>query len=241
MRIVPLVKSFLWLALLAFTGLLGWGWARHHPQDLPWTRLDLASPVGMFTGRKLVELTQDAPRCGALLTKAGVRFRPLPAVNAGRCGYADGVRFADGGSRRIGYSPADLGTSCAVAAGLTLWEWHVVQPAAQRNFGSAVTRIDHYGSYSCRRVNGREGGAFSEHATADAVDIAAFRLADGRRVDVVGDWNSPGEEAAFLREVRDGACDLFATVLSPDYNDAHRDHLHFDQAQRGARGWRGCR
>ena len=41
--------------------------------------------------------------------------------------------------------------------------------------------------------------------------------------------------------VRDGACDLFATVLSPDYNAAHADHLHFDQAMRGAMGWRGCR
>jgi hypothetical protein len=41
--------------------------------------------------------------------------------------------------------------------------------------------------------------------------------------------------------VRNGACQLFATVLSPDYNEAHRDHLHFDQAERGAMGWRGCR
>jgi hypothetical protein len=60
-------------------------------------------------------------------------------------------------------------------------------------------------------------------------------------VTVVGDWKGEGERAAFLREVRDGACDLFATVLSPDYNAAHRDHLHLDQARRGAMGWRACR
>jgi hypothetical protein len=60
-------------------------------------------------------------------------------------------------------------------------------------------------------------------------------------VSVVNDWTAGGAEAAFLREVRDGACRVFATVLSPDYNAAHRDHLHFDQAARGARGWRGCR
>jgi hypothetical protein len=40
--------------------------------------------------------------------------------------------------------------------------------------------------------------------------------------------------------VRDGACRLFATVLSPDYNAAHRDHLHLDEAKRGAM-WRACR
>jgi hypothetical protein len=88
---------------------------------------------------------------------------------------------------------------------------------------------------------GRDAGAWSEHATANALDIAAFRFADGRRVSVVGDWEGTPEERAFLREVRDGACKLFATVLSPDYNAAHRDHFHLDQADRGGMGWRACR
>lgn len=241
MRLLPFVKSLLWLAALAFVALLGWGYARQHPEDVPWAALDLGDPVGAFTGRKLAELTADGPRCQVLLERAGVRFTPLPPVGGARCGYADGVRFKGGGSRRIGLAPADVGTSCAIAAGLALWEWHVVQPAAERHFGTRVTRIDHYGSYSCRRVGGREGGAYSEHATADAIDVAAFRFGDGSRVDVADYWRTPGVEAAFLREVRDGGCDLFSTVLSPDYNQAHRDHLHLDQAMRGARGWRGCR
>ncbi|MET0248315.1 MAG: extensin family protein, partial [Sphingobium sp.] len=94
---------------------------------------------------------------------------------------------------------------------------------------------------SCRRLYGRSEGDFSEHATANAIDIAAFTLADGRRISVVTDWTGEGKDAAFLRAVRDGACDLFSTVLSPDYNAAHRDHLHLDQAERGARGGRACR
>ena len=65
-----------------------------------------------------------------------------------------------------------------------------------------------------------------------SIDIAAFVLEDGARVTVLGDWNGDAADAAFLRTVRDGACPLFATVLSPDYNDAHRDHFHFDQAGR---------
>lgn len=134
-----------------------------------------------------------------------------------------------------------LGIACPVAAALSVWEWQVVQPAAQRHFGSRVTAIDHFGSYSCRRIYGRDAGTWSEHATADAVDIAGFRLADGRRITVVGDWTGSGDKAAFLREVRDGACRLFATTPSPDYNAAHRDHLHLDQADRGAMGWRACR
>jgi len=241
MRLLPVLKGLLWLALAGFLLLIGWSYARQHPQDMPWTPLDLGDPVGAFTGRKLAALTLDGRQCRALLDRAGVHFSTLPPVRSGHCGYDDAVRFASGGSRRIGFAPKGLGTSCAVAAGLALWEWHVVQPAAQRHFGTGVTRIDHFGSYSCRRLYGRGEGGYSEHATADAVDIAGFRLANGTRITVVGDWAGEGEKAAFLREVRDGACDLYSTVLGPDYNAGHRDHFHLDQAERGRRGWRGCR
>ena len=222
--------------------LAGLRFTREHPQDLPWTPLDLAQPIGMFTGRKLTALTEDAPRCRALLDTAGVTYTVLPRRTDGsRCGYADGVRFGAGGSRGIDYTPADLGTSCPVAAALAVWEWEVVQPAARRHLGAEVARIDHFGSYSCRRLYGRATGGWSEHATADAIDIAGFRLADGRRVTVARDWDGDPAERAFLRAVRDGACRLFATTLSPDYNAAHADHFHLDQAERGAMGWRACR
>ncbi|HWT11990.1 MAG TPA: extensin family protein [Allosphingosinicella sp.] len=234
-----------WLLALGLAGLgalLLYGYARAHPEDLPWTALDLARPPGAFTGRKLADLADEGGRCLALLDAAGVRFTALPPRAAGpQCGYESAVRFAGGGALRIGYRPADLGTNCAVAAALALWEWHVVQPAALRHFGSEVATIEHFGSYSCRRLYGRGEGAWSEHARANAVDVAAFTLADGTRISVVGDWTEEGARGRFLREVRDGACGLFATVLSPDYNAAHRDHLHLDQAGRGAFGWRGCR
>jgi len=241
MKYLRRVKIFLVLALLAFLAFLGWGYARRHPEDLPWTRLDLARPVGAFTGRKLAALGGESETCRALLRRAGIRFVALPPRGGGQCGYDDAVRFSPGGALAIGYRPADLGTSCPVAAALALWEWHVVQPAALRRFGTKVAAVEHYGSYSCRRIYGRSEGAWSEHASANAVDIAAFRLADGRRITIVGNWKGDGARALFLRDVRDGACRLFATTLSPDYNAAHRDHLHLDQARRGAMGWRGCR
>lgn len=241
MRYLRMVKIFLVLALLAFLAFLGWGFARNHPEDVPWTELDLAHPVGAFTGRKLAALGGEGRKCRALLRRAGVRFVALPPRSGGQCGYEDAVRFSPGGALDLDYRPSELGTSCPVAAALALWEWHVVQPAALRHFGTKVASVEHFGSYSCRRLYGRSEGAWSEHASANAVDIAGFRLADGRRVSIFGDWKGPGAKARFLREVRDGACGLFATTLSPDYNAAHRDHLHLDQAERGAMGWRACR
>jgi hypothetical protein len=237
-------RIVIWLALLALLavgGLLLYAYAREHPEHLPWTELDLGRPIGLFTGRKLAALGEDAPRCRALLERAGIAFTALPPRRDGpQCGYSDAVRFGAGGSRLIVWRPEDLGTSCPVAAALAVWEWRAVQPAAQRHFGTGVAAVDHFGSYSCRRLYGRDEGAWSEHASANAIDVAGFVLADGRRVRVIADWTGDDAEARFLREVRDGACRLFATVLSPDYNEAHRDHLHLDQASRGRMGWRAC-
>jgi hypothetical protein len=242
MRWLRLIKTLLFLGLVAFAGLLLYGYARNHPQDMPWTELDLTQPVGAFTGRKLARLADDPDSCRGLLERAGVQFTSLPSRSDGpQCGYEEAVRLRAGGSLDLDYRPADLGMRCPVAAGLALWEWHVVQPAALEYFGQRVDSIEHFGSYSCRRLYGRDEGAWSEHATANAVDIAAFRLEDGRRISVARHWDSEDERAAFLRDVRDGACRLFATVLSPDYNQAHADHFHFDQAARGAMAWRGCR
>ena len=241
MRPLRILKTLLVLGLLAFAGMLFYGWARHHPENLPWTPLDLTQPIGVFTGRKLAGLGDDAEQCRALLDRAGIEFTALPPRSSdAQCGYDDAVRLT-GGAVGIDYRPAGLGASCPVAAALALWEWHVVQPAALEHFGQRVATIDHLGSYNCRRLYGREQGRWSEHATADAVDIAGFRLEDGTQISVLRDWEDDGPKSAFLDEVRDGACDLFATVLSPDYNAAHRDHLHLDQAARGEMGWRACR
>jgi hypothetical protein len=152
------------------------------------------------------------------LRRAGVRYTALPSRSEGaQCGYSDAVRFQAGGALDLAYAPADVGTSCPVAAALALWEWHVVQPAAIRHLGTKVARIEHLGSYSCRRLYGRSEGQWSEHASANAIDIAGFgwRTGAGQRA---GDWGRETARAAFLRS-RDGACPLFATVpFAPDYN-----------------------
>ena len=233
------------LIVAALAAWFGWrefqAYVRAYPELFPWTPLSLADPVGPFTARKLATLTGDAGQCRALLAQVGDRDRAAPPVAAATadCGYADGMTLiAEDGTPD--FAPSGLVTSCPVAAALRLW-LPAVQAAARRHLGAKVVRIDHFGSYSCRRLYGGSEGPWSEHATADALDIAGFRLADGRRITVAADWTSADDEAAFLRAARDSACQLYSTVLSPDYNQAHHDHLHLDQAARGARGGRLCR
>ncbi|HEX8485584.1 extensin family protein [Sphingomonas sp.] len=238
-------RTLVWITgtgIVATLLLLLWSGLRGRPQDLPWTPLDLSQPAGMFTAGKLASLGDDAKACRALLKRAGIRYTALPSRrDSAQCGYDDAIRFASGGARSIALQPATVGMACPVAAALAMWEWEVVQPAAQRHLGRRVTALDHFGSYNCRRIAGRDASTWSQHATADAIDVAGFRLADGTRITVARDWQGSGAKAAFLREVRDGACKLFATTLSPDYNAAHADHLHLDQANRGVMRWRACR
>lgn len=211
----------------------GRAWLAEHPQHDPWAPLDLRDPPGWATAAKLAALGEDIPACRAVLERSDVAYTALASRGAGSCAQRDRTRLD-----RFPFSPDRPATTCRVAIGLTLWQRDVVGPAAQNIFGQDLARIEHLGTYSCRRLYNRSSGAWSEHATGNAVDIAGFVLEDGTRISVLRDWIGESDKAAFLRAVRDGACRSFSTVLSPDYNAAHADHFHFDM--RG--GWGGvCR
>lgn len=218
------------LALVAL--LLGVAVARWAPpEDLPWTPLRLDQPVGLATGMKFVAAARDPRQCRAVLADGGVRFVEEPDRVSGACATRDTVRL-----QGASLSPADPVMTCPQALAYAFWARHSVQPAARAELGEVVASVEHYGTYACRNLYGRATGSRSQHAYANALDVAAFRTASGRRVSVLGDFRDDGAEGRFLRRVRDGACPWFAAVLSPDYNTAHRDHLHLDMGR-----FRACR
>lgn len=226
-------------AALLLLGLLALGWAwqierwRLPPRWNPWLPLDVRDAPNWLTRYKLARLDEDGTLCRAALATAELRYRELPDRDTGPgCGFRDAIRIEASSLR----PEAAFSLSCRSAVALALWERHVVQPAAHRHLGSPAVRLEHYGSYACRNVYGRSQGRRSAHATADALDVAGFGLADGRRVRVRQHW--PGEDgpARFLHEVHRGACRFFDGVLGPGYNAAHRDHLHLERG-----GARVCR
>jgi hypothetical protein len=182
-----------------------------------------AEPVAL-SASNIALFQRDPGLCRAVLAEAGHEVEALPDLAGARgCGYRDAVKLS-----RATYS-APLGASCATAAALLLWERDVAAPAARRRYGQDLARIEFAApAYQCRRIAGRSDGRLSEHASANAIDIQGFTLAEGRTVSVAEGWRGSRRDRAFLREVRDGACAHFRAVLSPDYNRAHRDHLHFD-------------
>lgn len=177
-----------------------------------------------------VAVTPDAGRCLAKLGQAGTRFAPVPDRYYGAgCSTINAVNLSALQGDRESFSLANLGpVTCPTAELMAAWSRFGVDRAARQILGSPLVRIETMGSYACRNVAG--SARRSAHASAEAVDVAAFVLADGRRISVLADWNDgEASERRFLRVVHASACKRFGTVLGPDYNAAHRDHLHLEK------------
>ena len=168
-------------------------------------------------------------QCHIELAREAVEFRVLEDRRFdGGCSAVGAVQLLD-----IGTPATNLGAmTCPLARQFARWTRESVQPAAQRFLGSPVRRIETFGTYACRGVNSRPGARLSEHAFANAVDVAAFVLADGRRVTVQHGWTGGDEDVRlFLRAVHEGGCRRFSIGLGPDADAYHYNHLHFDMGR----------
>ncbi|MBH0113883.1 extensin family protein [Novosphingobium sp. YJ-S2-02] len=172
------------------------------------------------------------PEYGQCLSKLGAQqasFRPLEDKYYGKgCSTLGTVQLSSLASDTASLSLTNLGpVTCPMATGFAGWARFGVDRAAEQIFGSRVARIETYGSYNCRNVAGTSRR--SGHATANAIDVSAFVLADGHRISVLDDWSGGSrEERRFLRIVHDSACKRFGMVLGPDYNSAHENHFHLE-------------
>lgn len=196
----------------------------------PFSPPDIREKPTLVTGLQLRGLANEYAICVSVVQASGAKSRRA-SINSSSpgCGMEEGLHLERSG---ISYG-GGIELTCPAMTALLIWERHVVLPAAEKHFGSAVSRIRHYGTYACRNVNHQEAGRRSGHARGDAIDIAGFDLENGETVSVLKDWGSDTPKGRFLAEVQDGACGLFTTVLGPNYNAAHADHLHFEMARWG--------
>lgn len=125
--------------------------------------------------------------------------------------------------------------ACPLVSRLDRFVSEKIQPAALRWFGQPVIEIKQISAYSCRGMNGNPNATISEHAFGNALDIAAFTFADGRKLTVKDGWHGAPEEQGFLRDVHGAACEMFTTVLAPGSNAYHYDHMHVDLMRRSSR------
>jgi hypothetical protein len=179
--------------------------------------------------------------CHAALAAAGVRFTdahiPVHQEGKGRarltCG-AEQVVVYRGSPAHIAFEPTPVMT-CTMALALARFE-AVVQEEATRTLGARVVRITQLGTYACREMAAYRGWV-SEHSYANAIDVESFVLANGKRVSVLGGFERGDETrtraGAFLRAVSHRAYDeaIFSNVLTPFFDDLHRNHFHLDLAR----------
>lgn len=174
---------------------------------------------------------RETQQCFTDLSRSGIRYSPMPDRDfGGGCVVLGAVQLLD-----IGVPVSGIKSMrCPLARAFTGWVRFAVAPAARQILGSDLVRVESFGTYACRAIVGRPESAtkLSEHGLANAIDISGFVLKDGRRITILRDWQSSNPDVRrFLEAVHGSACKRFATVLSPRYNAAHRDHLHFDMGR----------
>jgi hypothetical protein len=188
-----------------------------------------AGPSSPYAPQAPYPRDRYAPPPGRVEAPASV---PAPNYQPPRLGPGPMQPFAASGP--VAVKPAAT-LACPIVSVLDHWLTETVQPAAQRWFGQRVVEIKQISAYSCRGMNGNPSAHISEHAFGNALDIAAFTLADGRHVSVKDGWHGLPEEQGFLRDVEAGACQQFTTVLAPGSNVYHYDHIHVDLMRRATR------
>jgi hypothetical protein len=196
---------------------------RFPPNSLPWRPVELDEPPHWLAHWQMHRLNEDGALCREALGRSRLRFTPQAGRRMdGDCDLENMVRSD---VSPIAYNIRPNAT-CALSAAL-YWYQGRLQEIAQRDMKSRLVRIDHVGIFACRNVRDGGGGR-SQHATANAIDIASFRFADGREVSVSHDYGKATDRGRFLKSAHDAACGIFNGVLGPDYNRLHASHFHLD-------------
>ncbi|RZA16735.1 MAG: extensin family protein [Proteobacteria bacterium] len=232
MRAAPAGPAILLAAMIALL-LVGVGWFIRNensfpPNSLPWKPVALDAPPDWIAHWQMNQLKGDREQCrAALATASQLRFEPLKDRAIGdRCGFDNVVR-AD--ASPVVFTPRVTAT-CSLQAAL-YWYQNQLAPHAETHMKARLVRVTQFGTFSCRNVNNEQDGRRSEHASANAIDIATFHFANGRSVSVLRDYGKDTAAGRFLAAARQEACGVFNTVLGPEYNRLHANHFHLDMGR----------
>lgn len=170
--------------------------------------------------------------CARLLKDGGYEFKALEPIKEGACGAPAPLRLSYiNDVPRVEIRPGATMT-CPLAEALDRWLREVVQPRAKALLQANVIRLGNLSAYQCRNRYNSPTERISYHAFAEAVDVSEFVTAKGEHISVLEHWPVADERSQFLREIHDGACKIFGTVLGPQANAAHKNHFHLDMAKR---------
>lgn len=194
-------------------------------------------------GWSSASVAAEREQCRVLLAGRDITFATqAPIGSDSGCGAAAPIEVT--AVAGVTLDPPAIVT-CRLAAGLSDWIIGTVQPAAARDLRTRVTAIATASSYACRLRNNQKSGKLSEHGKANALDMAGFSFAGSKDVTVADGWGGLLQKiglssgGGFLKDIRDGACRHFTTVLGPGSDAYHGNHFHVDAMAR-KNDWRLC-
>jgi hypothetical protein len=169
--------------------------------------------------------------CGVPEIK-GEALAPIPG--GGACGVDQPVRISSVSGVALAQQPT---IDCTTAKALNTWVREGVIPAVGRK-GGGIARLNIIAHYSCRSRNNQPGARLSEHSFGHAVDVSGVTLKDGTTLTVLDHWRS-AKYGKIIKAMHKSACGPFGTVLGPNSDRYHANHLHVDTAR--YRGGAYCR
>ena len=167
-------------------------WGGHHNSPLPETSdqrpQDQRTALRGNDQWTEAEIVHGHEECMHLLQSVAANAEILAPIKSADCGLPAPIRLKSLGSSSAVVFDPPVEVNCRMMAALYRWDKTALQPAARNKLGSPVVRILGASGYACRNVYNRPDGNLSQHAFANAVDIAAFELKDGRSITVRKGW-----------------------------------------------------
>ena len=150
-------------------------------------------------------------QCLSAMSTAGIEFVSLGDVRDKNCLIKNAIRIKTLPNTKLS-SPLTL--NCRTASKLINWLDEI-----------EAKRIDHMGTYNCRKMRGSP--IMSEHSFGTAIDIARINEASIKK-----HWDNGGVEGNYLHRAAKSAYSHFSNVITPDDNALHHDHFHLDHGYR---------
>lgn len=216
------------LFLVLGVGLCSWIAYILPPQYNPFAPLSVSDPPSFMTQYKLRRLDNSPQACLEILDRVqdagAITFARADNV-VGNCPLKSPVRVQRFGLVTLNSS---FLASCRLALSSAMFISQIAKPQAQATLGSPLVYIEHAGGYVCREQDDSLQSQLSEHASGTALDVAGFRLADGRNITVSTRWQGEDAEADYLHLLLIKSCPYFGNVIGPDHYAAHVvNYFHF--------------
>jgi hypothetical protein len=114
-----------------------------------------------------------------------------------------------------------------MAEAVTHWIRDDVAPTVAV-LGKSLRGVETLDSFDCRRRNGISDAKISEHGRANALDVRAFKLADGSAIGLT----DASVDKSLREKLRQSTCSRFSTVLGNGADAYHDSHVHLDLLER---------